>query len=188
MSTKRIPSNGFSASSRRYSILASRTLRVRKYAAKFRLVDHAGAHQRFYLRFLCVKRPVWSGFPEFAAYFRFENSEVRGKTGFRQPDPGYTLSRPAVLTPKFGLCSAGSDFSPHFRKWALWLWFAWQEKHREKGNQAAAGSLGKRYGFCGGCKPLPDEVCQTQLALGDFRKTPVFPGGGRKRIDIPIIS
>lgn len=50
------------------------------------------------------------GVPEFATYFRFENSEVRGKTEFRQPDPGYTLSRPAVLTPKFGLRSAGSDF------------------------------------------------------------------------------
>lgn len=42
--------------------------------------------------FFCAKRPVWSGFPEFAAYFRFENSEVRGKTEFRQADPGYTLS------------------------------------------------------------------------------------------------
>lgn len=79
-------------------------------------------------------------------------------------------------------------FSPHFRKQALWLWCAWQEKHPEKGNQAAAGSLRKRYGYCSGCKPLPDEVCQAQLALGDFRKTPVFPGGGRKRIGIPIIS
>ena len=110
ISTIRIPSNGFSARSSRYSILASKTLRVRKYAAKSRLIDHAGAHQRLCLRFLCAKRPVWSGFPEFAAYFRFENSEVRGKTEFRQPDPGYSLSRPAFLTPKFGLCSAGCDF------------------------------------------------------------------------------
>ena len=61
------------------SIPASKTLRVRKYAAKFRLVDHAGAYQRFYLRLLCAKRAVWSGVPEFAAYFRFENSEMRGK-------------------------------------------------------------------------------------------------------------
>ncbi len=50
------------------------------------------------------------GVPEFATYFRFESSEVRGKTEFCQPDPGYTLSRPAVLTLKFGLRSAGSDF------------------------------------------------------------------------------
>ena len=88
--------------------------------------------------------------------------------------------------PKFGLCSAGCDFSPHFRKWALWLCCARQENRREKGNQAAAGSLGKRYGYCGGCKPLPDEVCQAQLALGDLRKSLVFPGGCRKRIGIPI--
>lgn len=61
------------------SLLASKTLRVRKYAAKFRLADHTEANQRFYLRFLCMKRAVWSGVPEFAAYFRFENSEMREK-------------------------------------------------------------------------------------------------------------
>ena len=61
------------------SILASKTLRVRKYAAKFRFVDHTGANQRFYLQLLCAKREVWSEIPEFAAYFRFENSEMRGK-------------------------------------------------------------------------------------------------------------
>ena len=61
------------------SILASKTRRARKYAAKFRLADHAGARQRLYLRFLCMKRAVWSGVPEFAAYFRFENSEMREK-------------------------------------------------------------------------------------------------------------
>ena len=61
------------------SILASKTLRVRKYAAKFRLADHAGARQCLYLRFLGVKRAVWSAVPKFAAYFRFVLMEVRGK-------------------------------------------------------------------------------------------------------------
>lgn len=31
------------------SILTSKTLRIRKYAAKFRLADHTGAHRRLYL-------------------------------------------------------------------------------------------------------------------------------------------
>ena len=31
------------------SILASKTLRIRKYAAKFRLADLTGAHRRLYL-------------------------------------------------------------------------------------------------------------------------------------------
>lgn len=88
------------------SIPASKTLRVRKYAAKFRLVDHVGAHQRFYLRLLCAKRAVWSGVPEFAAYFRFENSEMRGKTEICRPDPGFMLPRPAVLYVKIWLRSA----------------------------------------------------------------------------------
>ena len=95
------------------SIPASKTLRVRKYAAKFRLVDHAGAHQRFYLRLLCAKRAVWSGVPEFAAYFRFEYSEMRGKTEICRPDPGFMLPRPAVLYVKIWLRSAGSDPPPH---------------------------------------------------------------------------
>ena len=98
------------------SILASKTLRVRKYAAKFRLADHAGARQCLYLRFLGVKRAVWSAVPKFAAYFRFVLMEVRGKTELCRPDPGFALPRPAVLLSKLGLCSAGSDFSPHFRK------------------------------------------------------------------------
>lgn len=69
------------------SILASKTLRIRKYAAKFRLVDHAGARQCLYLRFLGVKRAAWSAVPKFAAYFRFENSEVREKPSYADQTP-----------------------------------------------------------------------------------------------------
>lgn len=47
------------------SIPASKTLRVRKYAAKFRLVDHAGAHQRLYLQSLCENRAVCSAGSDF---------------------------------------------------------------------------------------------------------------------------
>lgn len=43
-------------------------------------------------------------------------SEVRWKTEIDRPDPCFSLPRPAVLLPKFGLCSEVSDFSPHFRK------------------------------------------------------------------------
>lgn len=39
-----------------------------------------------------------------------------GKTEIDRPDPDFTLSRPAVLLPNIGLCSAISDFSPHFQK------------------------------------------------------------------------
>ncbi len=57
--------------------------RVRKYAANLRHVNHAGNRQHFYLRFLCSKTTAWSGVLKFAAYFRYEISEVRGKTEFR---------------------------------------------------------------------------------------------------------
>ena len=42
------------------SILTSKTLRIRKYAAKFRIADHTGAHRRLYLQFLCENRAVCS--------------------------------------------------------------------------------------------------------------------------------
>ena len=42
-----------------------------------------------------------------------------GKTKICQPDPSFAATRPAVLLAKSGLCSAFSDFSPHFRKNAV---------------------------------------------------------------------
>lgn len=66
--------------------------------------------QHLYLRFLYAKRAVCSWFPEFAAYFRRAVPEVLGKTEIDRPDPDFTLSRPAVLLPNIGLCSAISDF------------------------------------------------------------------------------
>lgn len=83
----------------------------RKYAANSKLTEHTGMPQRLYLRFLCVKRAACSWVPEFAAYFRAANPEVRGKTEIGRPDPGFALPRPAVLFPKIGLCSEVSDFS-----------------------------------------------------------------------------
>ena len=56
--------------------------------------------QRLYLRFLCAKRAVCSGVPEFAAYFRQAIPEVRGNTEIGRPDPGFALTRPAVLLQK----------------------------------------------------------------------------------------
>lgn len=91
----------------------------RKYAANFKHAKHTGIPQRLYLRLLCAKRAVCSGVPEFAAYFRAAIPEVRGKTEIGRPDPGFALPRTAVLLPKNGLCSAISDFSPHFRKNAV---------------------------------------------------------------------
>ena len=38
------------------------------------------------------------------------------KTEIDRPDPCFSFPRPAVLLPKFGLCSEVSDFFPHFRK------------------------------------------------------------------------
>lgn len=87
-----------------------------KYAANSEFAEHTGMPQRLYLRFLCAKRAVCSWVPEFAAYFRAANPEVRGKTEIGRPDPGFAFPRPAVLLPNIGLCSAISDFSPHFRK------------------------------------------------------------------------
>ena len=88
----------------------------RKYAANSKYAEHTGMSQRLYLRFLCTKRAVCSGAPEFAAYFRRAVPEVWGKIKIGRPDPGFALPRPAALLPKIGLCSVVSDFSPHFRK------------------------------------------------------------------------
>ena len=63
----------------------------RKYAANLKLAEHTGIPQRLYLRFLCAKRAVCSGIPEFAAYFRRAVPEVRGKTEIDRPDPGFEL-------------------------------------------------------------------------------------------------
>ena len=87
----------------------------RKYAANLGLVDHTELRQRNYLQFLCLKTVVWSGVPEFAAYFRIGIAEVRGKTEICRADPGFTPPRPAVLLPKIAVYSVVSDFSPHFR-------------------------------------------------------------------------
>ena len=43
-----------------------------------------------------------------------------GKTEIHQPGPGFALSRPAVLLPNIALCSAGSNFSLHFRILGVW--------------------------------------------------------------------
>ena len=68
-----------------------------KYAANSKLDEHTGMPQCLYLRFLCAKRAVCSWVPEFAAYFRRAVPEVLGKTEIDRPDPGFTLTRPAVL-------------------------------------------------------------------------------------------
>ena len=39
-----------------------------------------------------------------------------GKTAICRPDASFAIPRPAVLLSKIALCSAVSDFSPHFRK------------------------------------------------------------------------
>ncbi len=91
----------------------------RKYAANSKLAERTGMPRRLYLRFLCAKRAVCSWVPEFAAYFQRAVPEVRGKIKIGRPDPGFTLTRPAVLLPKIRLRSAISDFSPHFRKMRL---------------------------------------------------------------------
>ena len=57
----------------------------RKYAANSKYAEHTGMPQRLYLRFLCAKRAVCSGVPEFAAYFRRAIPEVRGKTEIDRP-------------------------------------------------------------------------------------------------------
>ena len=41
-----------------------------KYAANTRHADHTGKRQRFYQRFLFMKKAVCSRVPKFAAYFR----------------------------------------------------------------------------------------------------------------------
>lgn len=72
----------------------------RKYAANSKNAEHAEIPQRLYLRFLCAKRAVCSWVPEFAAYFRQAIPEVRGNTEIGRPDPGFALTRPAVLLQK----------------------------------------------------------------------------------------
>lgn len=60
--------------------------------------------QCIYLRFLYAEKPLCSGVPESAAYFRRVNSEVRRKTGACRPDPGFGHPLPAVLLAKIGVC------------------------------------------------------------------------------------
>lgn len=97
------------------SIPASKTLRVRKYAAKFRLVDHAGAHQRFYLRLLCAKRAVWSGVPEFAAYFCYAIPKVRGNRDL-PPRPQFRASAICCFVAKNQFVLGGFKFLPALPK------------------------------------------------------------------------
>lgn len=72
----------------------------RKYAANSKHAKHTGIPQRLYLRFLCAKRAVCLGIPDFAAYFRRAVPEVLGKTEIDRADHGFTLPRPAVLLQK----------------------------------------------------------------------------------------
>lgn len=125
----------------------------RKYAANSKLTEHTGMPQRLYLRFLCAKRAACSWVPEFAAYFRRAVPEVRGKTEIDRPDPGFTLPRPAVLLPKIGLCSAVSDFSPHFRNYSL--------KPRVQVTVAASATTSSCRGNVKG--PLPENRTTTLL-------------------------
>lgn len=63
-----------------------------------------------------MKRAVCSRVPKFAAYFRQTIPEVREKSETGRPDPCFRLPRPVVMLGKIWLCSAVSDFSPHYRK------------------------------------------------------------------------
>ena len=84
--------------------------KTQKYAANSRNTERDGMPQCIYLRFLYAQKPLCSGVPESAAYFRRVNSEVRRKTGACRPDPGFGLLRPAVLLAKIGVCAASFDF------------------------------------------------------------------------------
>lgn len=78
--------------------------KTQKYAANSRNTERDGMPQCIYPRFLYAEKPLCSGVPESAAYFRRVNSEVRRKTGACRPDPGFWHPRPAVLLAKIGVC------------------------------------------------------------------------------------
>lgn len=90
--------------------------KYRKYAANSKHAEHTGMPQRLYLRFLCAKRAVCSWVPEFAAYFRQAIPEVRGKTEIGRPDPGFALTRPAVLLEKILVVLGKFRFFPALPK------------------------------------------------------------------------
>lgn len=125
--------------------------------------------QRLYLRFLCAKRAACSWVPEFAAYFRAAIPEVRGKTKIGRPDPGLALPQPAVLLPKIGLCSAISDFSPHFRKTRQRRAFRSANRYefRRKNNLLNAKTAYRRFP-----RTKPDVPSQDLFTVGTLRKSP----------------
>ena len=75
----------------------------RKYAANSKHAKHTGMPQHLYLRFLCAKRAVCSGVPEFAADF---GKRVEGKL-LEQTDtqaPRSSLA-PNVIQPLGPICN-----------------------------------------------------------------------------------
>lgn len=74
----------------------------RKYAANSKHAKHTGIPQRLYLRFLCAKRAVCSGVPEFAAYF---GKRVEGKL-LKQTDTQapHSCLAPNVIQPLGPIC------------------------------------------------------------------------------------
>ena len=59
-----------------------------------------------------MKRAVCSEVPEFAAYFRQQFPEVRGKTKIDRPDPCFRHPRPAVFVGKNRIALGGFGFFP----------------------------------------------------------------------------
>ena len=142
----------------------------RKYAANSKLAEHTGILQRLYLRFLYAKRAVCLGIPDFAAYFRRAVPEVLGKTEIDRPDPGFALPRPAVLLPEIRLCSAISDFSPHFRKTRQRRASRSENRYefRRKNNLINAQTACRRFP-----RTKPDVPSQGLFTVGTLRKNPI---------------
>ena len=84
----------------------------RKYAANSKHVEHTGMLQRLYLRFLCVKKAVCLGIPDFAAYFRVVIPEVRGKNRDRPTRPQFCASATCGFVAENRVVLRGFRFFP----------------------------------------------------------------------------
>ena len=88
---------------------------LRKYAANLRLVDYTEKRQHFHLRFLYVRRGLWSGVPEFAAYFCYAIPKVRGNRDL-PPRPQFRASAICCFVAKNQFVLGGFKFLPALPK------------------------------------------------------------------------
>lgn len=108
--------------------------------------------------------------PKFAAYFRRTIPEVRRKSETGRPDHCFRLPRPVVMLGKIWLCSAVSDFSPHYRKTTVTA----SVGHGNATNTPRKQPLNAKTAFRRFPRTKPDVPSQGLITGGTVRKSPVL--------------